>query len=224
MRVLIVEDEAMASSYLAKGLSESGFVADVAANAGDGLHLALTGHYALILLDVMLPDMDGWTVFAGLRAAGKQTPVLFLTARDAVPDRVKGMELGADDYLVKPFAFSELLARMRNVLRRGAQAPVETLRVADLEVDVLGRRATRAGQRLQLTQKEFALLAALIERHGEVVSRTALVEGVWDINFDSNTNVVEAMVRRLRAKVDEGFAVKLIHNVRGVGYVLEQRA
>lgn len=130
MRVLIVEDEAMASSYLAKGLSESGFVADVAANAGDGLHLALTGHYALILLDVMLPDMDGWTVFAGLRAAGKQTPVLFLTARDAVPDRVKGMELGADDYLVKPFAFSELLARIRNVLRRGGQASVETLRVA----------------------------------------------------------------------------------------------
>ena len=223
MRLLIVEDEAMAANYLAQGLAESGFVADVAPTGSDGLHLALTGDYALILLDVMLPEMDGWTVFARLRAAGKETPVLFLTARDAVHDRVKGLELGADDYLVKPFAFSELLARVRNVLRRGAQLPLETLRVADLEVDILRRRATRGGRSLQLTQKEFALLAALIERPGEVVSRTELIEKIWDINFDSNTNVVEAMVRRLRAKVDQPFAVKLIHNIRGFGYALEDQ-
>lgn len=223
MRLLIVEDEAMAANYLAQGLAESGFVTDVAPTGSDGLHLALTGDYALILLDVMLPEMDGWTVFARLRAAGKQTPVLFLTARDAVHDRVKGLELGADDYLVKPFAFSELLARVRNVLRRGLLSPVEVLRVADLEVDVVRRRASRGGQRLHLTQKEFALLAALIERPGEVVSRTELIEKIWDINFDSNTNVVEAMVRRLRAKVDQPFASKLIHNIRGFGYALEDR-
>lgn len=221
MRLLIVEDEAMAARYLAQGLAENGFVVDVAATGIDGLHLALTGDYALILLDVMLPELDGWTVFARLREAGKQTPVLYLTARDAVHDRVRGLELGADDYLVKPFAFSELLARVRNVLRRGLLNPIDVLRVADLEVDVVRRRASRGGQRLHLTQKEFALLAVLIERPGEVLSRTELVEKIWDINFDSNTNVVEAMVRRLRAKVDQPFDTKLIHNVRGVGYAIE---
>jgi two-component system copper resistance phosphate regulon response regulator CusR len=183
----------------------------------------LTGDYDAIVLDVVLPGADGWEVLGELRRRGKQTPVLFLTARDRVEDRVKGLELGADDYLVKPFAFSELLARVRALMRRSGVREPETLHVADLEVDLLRRRAVRAGRRIVLTAKEFALLALLLRRRGEVLSRTLIAEQVWDMNFDSDTNVVEVAVRRLRAKVDDPFERRLIHTMRGMGYVLEPR-
>lgn len=223
MRVLIVEDQIKTSDYLRQGLTESGFVVDVARNGLDGRHLALTGEYDAIVLDVMLPGVDGWQVLSELRRQNKQTPVLFLTARDKVEDRVKGLELGADDYLVKPFAFSELLARVHALIRRGGAHEPKTLRVGDLEVDLLRRRATRADKRITLTAKEFTLLALLMRRRGEVLSRTLIAEQVWDMNFDSDTNVVEVAVRRLRAKVDDPFARKLIHTIRGMGYVLEER-
>jgi two-component system copper resistance phosphate regulon response regulator CusR len=222
MKILIVEDEAKTGEYLRQGLSEAGFVADLARDGGEGLHLALTGDYDLVVLDVMLPSLDGWHVLAALRSGGKDMPVLFLTARDEVDDRVKGLELGADDYLVKPFAFSELLARVRTLLRRGAAVKEPTtLRVADLELDLLRRRATRGGRRIELTAKEFALLELLLRRQGEVMPRSLIASQVWDMNFDSDSNVIEVAVRRLRAKVDDGFEPKLIHTVRGMGYVLE---
>jgi two-component system copper resistance phosphate regulon response regulator CusR len=221
MRILIVEDERKAADYLHKGLTECGYVCDAAVRGDDGLHLALTEHYDLIVLDVMLPGRDGWSVLASLRRAGRQTPVLFLTARDTVEDRVKGLETGADDYLVKPFAFSELLARVRSILRRGPSRQPDTLCVADLELDLPRHKAARAGQRLDLTPKEFSLLALLARRKGEVLSRTLISELVWEMNFDSDTNVVDVAVRRLRAKVDDPFPLKLIRTVRGVGYVLE---
>jgi two-component system copper resistance phosphate regulon response regulator CusR len=223
VRILLVEDEAKIAAFLRKGLTENGFVVDHARQGDDGLHLARTGAYDLVILDVMLPNLDGWTILAALRREGKQTPVLYLTARDAVHDRVKGLELGADDYLVKPFAFSELLARVRSVLRRGPTRQSETIRVADLEVDVIRLRAFRAGQRLDLTPKEFALLSLLARRVGDVLSRTLIAEQVWDMNFDSDTNVVDVHIRHLRSKVDDPFERKLIHTVRGVGYVLEER-
>lgn len=223
MRVLIVEDEPKAAAYLLQGLEENGFVADWAANGVDGAHLATCGAYDLILLDVMLPGKDGWSVLSDLKGAGVETPVLFLTARDAVHDRVHGLELGADDYLVKPFAFSELLARMRTVLRRGGPRQPTSLRVGDLEVDPVRHRARRGGQVLDLTPKEFLLLNLLLRRTGEVLSRTLIAEQVWDINFDSDSNLVDVHVRRLRSKVDDPFEHKLIHTVRGVGYVLEER-
>ncbi len=223
MRVLIVEDQVKTGDYLRQGLAENGFVVDVARNGLDGQHLALTSEYDIVVLDVMLPGADGWQVLRELRRQGKQTPVLFLTARDKVEDRVKGLDLGADDYLVKPFAFSELLARVRALTRRGGAHEPEILRVADLEVDLLRRRAMRAGKRITLTAKEFTLLALLMRRCGEVLSRTLIAEQVWDMNFDSDTNVVEVAVRRLRAKVDDPFAHKLIHTMRGMGYVLEPR-
>ncbi len=223
MRILIVEDENKTAAYLHKGLLESGFVVDLANRGDDGLHLALTQDYDLIVLDVVLPGRDGWAILAAIRQAGKQTPVLFLTARDAVPDRVKGLELGADDYLVKPFAFSELLARVRSILRRGPSRQPETLQVADLELDLLRHRVTRNGERLDLTPKEFVLLSLLARRKGEVMSRTLIAEQVWDMHFDSNTNVVDVAVRRLRRKVNYVFPRKLIHTVRGLGYVLEER-
>jgi two-component system copper resistance phosphate regulon response regulator CusR len=221
MRILIVEDERKAAEYLRKGLSESGFVVDAVQNGDDGVHLALHESYDLILLDVMLPGRDGWSILGALRGAGRQTPVLFLTAKDAIEDRVRGLELGADDYLVKPFAFSELLARVRSVLRRGPARQPEALRVADLELDPIRHRACRAGTKLDLTPKEFALLALFIRRRSEVLSRTLIAEAVWEMNFDSDTNVVDVAVRRLRAKVDDGFEPKLIRTIRGVGYVLE---
>jgi two-component system copper resistance phosphate regulon response regulator CusR len=221
MRILVVEDENKTAAYLRKGLTESGFAVDVARQGDEGLQQALAGAYDLLILDVMLPQRDGWSVLAEFRRAGKPTPVLFLTARDAVPDRVKGLELGADDYLVKPFAFSELLARVRSILRRSAGSQPETLHIADLEIDLVRHRATRAGKRLDLTPKEFALLALLARRKGEVLSRALIAEQVWDVNFDCVANVVDVHVRRLRSKVDDPFAQKLIYTVRGVGYVLE---
>ena len=223
MHVLVVEDEKKTHEYLKKGLTENGFVVDVAANGVDGLHLALTGDYDLIILDVMLPDRDGWSIVAELRRNSKNTPVLFLTARDSVQDRVKGLELGADDYLVKPFAFSELLARARSLLRRGPARQLERLRLADLEMDLIRHKASRAGKPLDLAPKEFALLSLLVRRTGEVLSRTLIAEQVWDMNFDSETNVVDVAVRRLRRKVDDPYPTKLIQTVRGVGYVLEER-
>jgi len=225
MRILIVEDEAKTAAYLSKGLTEHAYVVDVADNGIEGLHLATNGPYDLILLDVMLPGLDGWTVLEGIRRQ-RRTPVLFLTARDAIADRVKGLELGADDYLVKPFAFSELLARIRTLLRRGAAPAVpaeQRFRLADLEVDAVRRRVSRGGERIDLTAKEYALLDYFVHHAGEVVSRTLIAEHVWDMNFDSDTNVVDVAVRRLRAKLDEGYAQKLIHTIRGVGYVLDAR-
>jgi two-component system, OmpR family, copper resistance phosphate regulon response regulator CusR len=223
MRVLVVEDEQKTSAYLKKGLSENGFVVDVANTGDDGLHYAQTMQYDVIILDVMLPEVDGWTILSQLRHQGNLTPVLFLTARDKVQDRVKGLELGADDYLVKPFAFSELLARIRVIMRRGPQKKLEVLTIADLELDLLAHKVTRAGAPVDLTQKEFMLLSLLMQRAGQVLSRTMIAEQVWDINFDSDTNVVDVAIRRLRTKVDDPYERKLIHTVRGVGYVLEER-
>jgi two-component system copper resistance phosphate regulon response regulator CusR len=221
MKILIVEDEQKTGDYLKQGLSEAGFVADLARDGVDGLHLALTDDYDLVVLDVMLPRLDGWQVLREIRQKSKHLPVLFLTARDQVEDRVKGLEFGADDYLVKPFAFSELLARVRALLRRGRANEPELLQVADLELDLLRRRVTRAGKRIDLTAKEFALLELLLRRQGEVLPRSLIASQVWDMNFDSDTNVIEVAVRRLRAKIDDDFEPKLIRTVRGMGYVLE---
>jgi two-component system copper resistance phosphate regulon response regulator CusR len=221
MKILVVEDERKAATYLRTGLVENGFVVDLVHQGDDALHAATTEAYDVILLDVMMPRLNGWSVLAGLRAAGNATPVLFLTARDAVQDRVKGLELGADDYLVKPFAFSELLARIRSVIRRGPGRQLVQLRVADLEIDLARQQAVRAGHRLDLTSKEFVLLSLLVRHTGEVLSRAAITENVWDMNFDGGTNVVDVHIRRLRSKVDDPFERKLIRTVRGSGYVLE---
>ncbi len=223
MRILIVEDELKTAAYLAKGLRENGFVVDVAHDGEDGLHLARGADYDLIVLDVMLPRRDGWSVIGELRRHDRSTPILFLTARDAVEERVKGLELGADDYLVKPFAFSELLARIHTLLRRGQREPIDVLRVADLEIHMASHKALRGGRRLDLAPKEFLLLLLLARRHGEVVSRTVIAEQVWDMNFESDSNVVDVAVRRLRRKMDDPFPRKLVHTVRGVGYILEAR-
>ncbi len=223
MRLLLAEDEKQAGEYLVKGLGENGFVVDWVQTGLDALHAATTGSYDVIVLDVGLPQMDGWEVLQRVRRDNK-TPVLFLTARDRVEDRVKGLELGADDYLIKPFAFSELLARVRALQRRGKQTEPETLRVGDLEMHLLRRRVERAGQRIDLTAKEYALLMLLMRRTGEVQSRTVIAEQIWDMNFDSDTNIVEVAIRRLRSKIDDPFQKKLLHTIRGFGYVLEERA
>lgn len=222
MRLLVVEDEVKTGDYLRQGLAEAGFLIVLARNGLDGHHLAMTEAFDLIILDVMLPDMEGWRIVQSLREAGHQTPVLFLTARDSVDDRVKGLELGADDYLVKPFAFSELLARVRTLLRRGT-VPMLTdhLQVADLILDLPRRRASRAGTKIILSQKEFALLELFVRRQGEVLPRSLIASQVWDMNFDSDTNVIDVAIRRLRAKIDEDFEPKLIHTVRGMGYMLD---
>ncbi|MBT9466720.1 heavy metal response regulator transcription factor [Hydrogenophaga sp.] len=226
MRVLVIEDEAKIADYVKRGLSEAGYTVDVARDGIEGRYLALEGDYQLVVLDIMLPGIDGFGVLAALREK-RGTPVLMLTARDRVEDRVQGLQAGADDYLVKPFAFSELLARVGALLRRGPAA-TETantrMAVSDLEMDLLSRKAWRAGQRLDLTAKEFSLLALLARRKGQILSRTTIAEQVWDMNFDSDTNVVEVAVRRLRSKMDDPFKPKLLHNVRGMGYVLEERA
>ncbi|WP_354686970.1 heavy metal response regulator transcription factor [Cupriavidus necator] len=220
MRVLVVEDEARTAEYLQKGLTESGFVVDIATTGGDGIHMSEVTNYDVIILDVMLPGADGWAVIKAIRAKG-DTPVLFLTALDEVADRVKGFEMGADDYLVKPFAFAELLARIRRCLRQSTAKESERLRIADLEIDVLGRRVYRGSDRIELTNQEFTLLHLLMRRRGEVLSRTTIASQVWDVNFDTDTNVVDVAIRRLRAKVDDPFDEKLIHTVRGMGYVLD---
>ena len=222
MRILLIEDDERAVTYLHKGLSEAGYVVESALNGEDGLDLATTQPYDLIILDVMLPRRNGWSVMSELRRQ-VDTPVIFLTARDAVPDRIKGLELGADDYLLKPFAFSELLARIRTVLRRGPVQQAAILRVADLELDLVRHHARRGGEQLTLTAKEFSLLALLARHQGEVLTRTQIAELVWDIHFHSDSNVVDVAIARLRRKVDHGFSMDLIHTVRGVGYVLEER-
>ncbi len=222
MKILLIEDEPKTGDYLRQGLREAGFSVDLVQDGLDGLHFGIEGDQDLIILDVMLPRMDGWGVLQALTQAGVTTPVIFLTARDQVEERVRGLELGATDYLVKPFSFAELLARVRNVLRRGRpSSESSTLQVADLEVDLMRRRVTRAGRRIDLTPKEFGLLELLMRRRGEVLPRSLIASLVWDMNFDSDTNVIEVAMRRLRAKVDEGFDVRLIQTVRGMGYVLD---
>lgn len=222
MKLLIVEDEVKTGEYLKQGLSEAGFVVDLTHNGLDGYHLAMTEPYDLFILDVMLPNVDGWQILKSLRKAGKEAPVLFLTARDNVDDRVKGLELGADDYLVKPFVFAELLARVRTLLRRGALPATElSLRIADLELDLARHRISRGGRRIHLTTKEFALLELLVRHQGEVLPRSLIASQVWDINFDSDTNVIDVAIRRLRAKIDDDFDLKLIQTVRGMGYMID---
>ena len=220
MKILVVEDEEKTARFLRKGLREAGFVVDVAGDGQEAIHLAGELPFDLIVLDVMIPKADGWQVLVTLRRHAIETPVLLLTAKDAVADRVKGFELGADDYLVKPFAFSELLARVKSLLKRSPVRLHEVLRVADLEIDLVRHRTLRSGHRVDLTAKEFVLLTLLVRRTGEVLSRTMIAEEVWDMNFDSDTNVVDVNVRRLRSKVDDPFTRKLIKTVRGVGYVI----
>ncbi|WP_295470225.1 heavy metal response regulator transcription factor [uncultured Pseudomonas sp.] len=223
MKLLIVEDQPKTGQYLNQGLSEAGFDSELVDEGQAGLQRALSGDHALLILDVMLPGLDGWAILQRLRQAGLHTPVLLLTARDAVEDRVRGLELGADDYLIKPFAFSELLARVRTLLRRGT--PLDTrLQAGDLHLDLLQRRVERAGRRLDLTAKEFALLELLLRRQGEVLSKSLIAAQVWDMHFDSDTNVIEVAIRRLRMKVDDEFDTRLIHTVRGMGYVLQEQA
>ncbi|OBY92597.1 DNA-binding response regulator [Pseudomonas sp. AU11447] len=223
MRLLVAEDEPKIGLYLQQGLSEASFNVDLVSSGTDALQHALGESYDLLILDVMMPGLTGWEVLRMVRAAGKEVPVLFLTARDGVDDRVKGLELGADDYLVKPFAFAELLARVRTLLRRATGTPAQmTLKIANLEVDLLKRRAMRAGARIDLTAKEFSLLELLMRRRGEVLPKSLIASQVWDMNFDSDTNVIEVAVRRLRAKIDDDFEPKLIHTVRGMGYMLEE--
>ena len=223
MRILVVEDNAKLAGHLRRGLSENGFVVDVASDGIDGRHLAIEGDYDIILLDVMLPGVDGFSLLEALRRT-KHTPVIMLTAADSVDDRVRGLRAGADDYVVKPFVFTELLARIQAVLRRGGvsvQHAPDRMLLGDLEVDVVRRRAYRGGTRLDLTAQEYTLLSVLLRHRGEVLSRTVLTEQVWDMNFDGDSNVVEVAIRRLRAKLDEPFPTKLLHTVRGMGYVLE---
>ncbi len=223
MHILLIEDDPKIGAYLRQGLSEAGFAVDWLREGAGAVQRALSEPWDLLVLDVMLPGLDGWEVLRRVRAAGLQAPVLFLTARDRVEDRVRGLELGADDYLVKPFAFAELLARVRTLLRRGQASALPTrLQVADLEMDPLRRRVSRAGQRIDLTAREFALLELLLRRTGEVLPKTLIASQVWDINFDSDTNVIEVAIRRLRAKIDDPYPLKLIHTVRGMGYRLEE--
>ena len=223
MRILVIEDEPKLGDYLRKGLSESGFTVDLARTGIEGRAMALDGAYDALVLDVMLPGIDGFAVLEAVRRT-KTMPVLMLTARDEVADRVRGLQSGADDYLSKPFAFSELLARLQALLRRGELREVTRYALGDLTLDMTTRRATRAGQRLDLTAKEFALLMLLLRRQGQILSRTLLAEQVWEMNFSSETNVVEVAIRRLRAKIDDPFADQLLHTVRGMGYVLERRS
>jgi len=222
MKLLVIEDEIKTGDYLKQGLEEAGFIVDLARNGLDGQHLALTEAYDLIVLDVMLPDIDGWRIVHSIRETNTDIPILFLTARDSVDDRVKGLELGADDYLVKPFAYSEFLARVRTLLRRGVPSPItDTLQIADLILNLPSRRAMRSGNLINLTNKEFSLLELLLRRQGEVLPRSLIASQIWDMNFDSDTNVIDVAIRRLRSKIDDSYDLKLIHTVRGMGYKLE---
>jgi two-component system copper resistance phosphate regulon response regulator CusR len=223
VKILVAEDHEKTAAYMRAGLGESGFVVDVADNGADAMLYAMTGDYDAIILDVMLPQWDGWSILERLRSGGKQTPVLFVTACDQVEDRVKGLELGADDYIVKPFTFSELRARVRSLLRRGPLRQAEKLSIADLTIDLVQRKVARGGLRIELTAKEFLLLSLLARRAGEILPRTVIAEQVWDMNFHSDTNVIDVAIKRLRSKVDTPFEKRLIHSVRGMGYVLEER-
>ena len=222
MKLLVVEDEIKTGQYLKKGLYEAGLIVDLACTGMDGHHQAVTEKYDLIILDVMLPDIDGWHILKTLRSNGDLTPVLFLSAKDSTEDKVKGLELGADDYLAKPFVFAELLARVRTLLRRGIpNQELDTLTIANMTLDLKRRSAIREGQRINLTNKEFSLLELLLRRQGEVLPRSLIASQVWDMNFDSDTNVIDVAIRRLRSKIDSDYQPKLIHTVRGMGYVLE---
>jgi two-component system copper resistance phosphate regulon response regulator CusR len=223
MRLLIVEDEKKTGEYLKKGLTESSFIVDLADNGLDGLHQAMSEEYDLIILDVMLPKLNGWQILQTLRSSDINIPVLMLTARDQIEDRVKGLELGADDYLVKPFAFVELLARIRNILKRNTKSAHQdtSIRIENLQLDLLRRRAYRDNESINLTAKEFSLLEFLMQRKGEVLGRSLIASQVWDMNFDSDTNVIDVAIRRLRNKVDKPYEPKLIHTIRGMGYVLD---
>ncbi|QGN38749.1 heavy metal response regulator transcription factor [Klebsiella oxytoca] len=223
MRILVVEDDIGTGNYLKKGLTEAGYGVDLARDGTDGLFRALEYGYDAIVLDVMLPGLDGWQIIDVLRKKS-DVPILFLTARDEVQDRIHGLELGADDYLVKPFSFTELVLRLRTLLRRGTVRESDRYEIADLHIDVLRRRATRQDTVIALTNKEFMLLHLLVRREGEVLSRTMIASQVWDMNFDSDTNVVDVAIKRLRAKIDRPFEIKLIHTVRGIGYVCEVRS
>ncbi len=223
MKILIVEDENKTAAYISKGLSENGFSVDIAQDGQDGLFVASQQYYDLIILDVLLPKLDGWSILKGVRAIKPDLRILFLTACADIEDKVKGLELGADDYLVKPFAFSELLARVRSLLRRGVVQLQDHLSIVDLDIDLTKHKVLRGVTRIDLTPKEFSLLVFMAQHQGEVLSRTLIAERVWDINFDSDTNVVDVAIRRLRQKIDDGFEKKLIHTMRGIGYVLEER-
>jgi len=223
MRILVVEDDIGTGDYLKKGLGEAGYGVDLARTGTDGLFRALEQDYDAIVLDVMLPGLAGWQIIEVLRKKS-DVPILFLTARDGVQDRIHGLELGADDYLIKPFSFTELVLRLRTLLRRGPAREADHYAIADLQLDVLRRRAVRQDQVIPLTNKEFMLLHLLVRREGEVLSRTQIASQVWDMNFDSDTNVVDVAIKRLRAKIDRPFDVKLIHSVRGIGYVCEPRS
>lgn len=223
MRLLIIEDENKTAAYLAKGLTENGFIVDVSHDGQDGLFQATQTHYDILIVDVMLPKLSGWEIVKAVRKTHPDVRILFLTARDSIEDKVKGLELGADDYLIKPFAFSELLARIRTLLRRGSPNQSDNITIADLKIDLLKHKAMRDAARLDLSPKEFALLVFLAQHPGEVLSRTLIAERVWDIHFDSDTNVIDVAIRRLRQKIDDGYNIKLIHTVRGIGYVFEAR-
>ncbi|ELR66475.1 DNA-binding heavy metal response regulator [Photobacterium marinum] len=225
MKLLLIEDEPKTGEYLRKGLTEAGYVVDLSCDGVDGLYQATSNQYDLIILDVMLPQLNGWQVLTTLRASEIETPIIMLTARDQVEDRVKGLELGADDYIVKPFAFVELVARIRNTLRRKKASPVQELAldVANLHLDLLKRRVAREGDTINLTAKEFSLLELLMRRQGEVLSRSEIASIVWDMNFDSDTNVIDVAIKRLRGKVDKGYEPKLIHTIRGMGYMLDEK-
>ena len=222
MAILVIEDDPKTGDYLRRGLRESGYVVDLARNGTDGLHMALEQDYDLVVLDVMLPGLDGWQVMSALRNK-RDLPVLFLTAKDHVDDRIRGLQLGADDYLVKPFSFTELVLRIRTLLRRGVTRETEVYEIADLQLDHVRHKVTRQGVNIALTNKEFMLLHLLIKRRGEALSRSVIASQIWDMNFDSDTNVVDVAIKRLRAKIDAGFSPKLLHTIRGMGYVMEPR-
>ncbi|MFH7565089.1 MULTISPECIES: heavy metal response regulator transcription factor [Oceanimonas] len=222
MRILVVEDEAKIADYLKKGFTESGYQVEIAKDGLEGRYLLEESVFDLVILDIMLPGLNGWQLLQFIRSES-DTPVICLSARDAVEDKVRGLEQGADDYLAKPFSFAELLARARKLLRRGKPAEPVFYQLADLQLDPLARRVSRSGQRIDLTNKEFTLLQLLLSHQGEVLSRTYIASQVWHMNFDSDTNVVDVAIRRLRAKIDDGFEPRVIHTVRGMGYVCELR-